>query len=162
MPGKLPRPCSAGAEIPSIKTERLPEVSALAAEMRDAVIELGEPRLPGEKNDRFLERVARAAGISFRSAKSLFYCEAQNPSARVVDSVRAALERRRAAADLRDRQLEEQARAKYQRSTAAVSSMLATAAVSDTDEIRDLLVELIGRLDRLCGMDSAVDQREAA
>lgn len=158
-------------EITSTKLERKFEVSAsaLAVEMKNAVIELGEQQ-PGEKNKRFLERAARAAGISFRSAKSLFYCEAQNPGSLIVDSVRAARDERRrtatakavAAAAARDKQLEDQARAKFQRSTAALSATLATAVVSDTDEIRGLLVELIVRLDRLCGVDSAVDRREAA
>jgi hypothetical protein len=66
-------------------------VSALIVEMREAIIELGGNRALFDTRDLWLERAARAAGVSKRMAKSFFYNEPCNPSAEVVESVRAAL-----------------------------------------------------------------------
>ena len=66
-------------------------MSALAAEMRGAIIELAGNPAVFDTRDRWLEKAARAAGISRRMAKSFFYSERTNPSAEVVESVRAAL-----------------------------------------------------------------------
>lgn len=69
---------------------------SLASEMRDAIIELaGNPKL-FDSRDLWLERAARAAGISKRMAKTFFYQEKCNPSAEVVDSVRRARDNLRA------------------------------------------------------------------
>jgi hypothetical protein len=65
-------------------------VSALIVEMREAIIELGGNRALFDTRDLWLERAARAAGISKRMAKSFFYNERCNPSSAVVESVRAA------------------------------------------------------------------------
>jgi hypothetical protein len=65
-------------------------VSALVAEMREAIIELAGDRALFDTRDRWLERAARAAGISRRMAKTFFYNEKCNPSSEVVDAVRAA------------------------------------------------------------------------
>lgn len=69
-------------------------MSVLAAEMRSAVIELGGPCASGER-DRWFERVARRAGISFRSAKSLFHRESEFPRSQTVERVRAAIKAKR-------------------------------------------------------------------
>lgn len=71
-------------------------VSKLVMEMRDAIIELAGNRALFDTRDRWLERAARAAGISRRMAKSFFYCERCNPSAEVVEAVRAARDNLRA------------------------------------------------------------------
>ncbi|MBF9234702.1 hypothetical protein [Microvirga alba] len=68
-------------------------------EMRDAIIELAGNRRGDETRDRWLERAARAAGISFRTAKAFFNREAKNPGIEAVEKVRVAL-RQNTPADL--------------------------------------------------------------
>lgn len=75
-------------------------VSALAVEMREAIIELAGNRALFDTRERWLERAARAAGISRRMAKTFFYTEKCNPSSEVVESVRAARDNLRTKAEL--------------------------------------------------------------
>ncbi len=65
-------------------------VSNLAIELREAIIELAGDRALFDTRDRWLDRAARAAGISRRMAKTFFYSEKCNPSSEVVESVRSA------------------------------------------------------------------------
>lgn len=65
-------------------------MSHIVDEMREAIIELAGSRALFDTRDRWLERAARAAGISRRMAKTFFYGEHCNPSAEVVDRVRRA------------------------------------------------------------------------
>jgi hypothetical protein len=65
-------------------------VSDLAIELREAIIELAGNRALFDTRDRWLDRAARAAGISRRMAKTFFYGEKCNPSAEVVAAVRSA------------------------------------------------------------------------
>ena len=74
-------------------------MSQVALEMRSAIISLAGDRAIFDSRDRWLERAARAAGISRRAAKTLFYAETNNPGSEVVEKVRAALNRKKAAED---------------------------------------------------------------
>jgi len=67
-------------------------VSELAAEMRQAIVVLAGERSWSETRPRWLERAARRAGISYRTARALFYCEPHEPRASVVERVRQAAE----------------------------------------------------------------------
>lgn len=71
-------------------------VSEVAIEMRKAIIELAGNRDVFDSRMRWLERAADRAGISYRTAKSFFYCEAANPSNSAVEMVRAARARKQA------------------------------------------------------------------
>lgn len=69
------------------------EPMSLAVEMRNAVILLAGERAWGETRQRWLERAARRAGISYRQARRLFYSEC-GAKADVVERVRAAVRNR--------------------------------------------------------------------
>ncbi len=70
-------------------------VSEVAIEMRKAVVDLAGPRAVFDSRARWLERAARAAGISPRMAKALFYCEIADPKNSVVEKIRAARARKK-------------------------------------------------------------------
>lgn len=73
---------------PETQTER---AVSTAYEMRQAIRPpRGPPRETDTRESR-IARAARAAGISFRQAKSLFYREATDPKSSVVERVRAAM-----------------------------------------------------------------------
>lgn len=128
-------------EISSNKTERLHELTAtLSLEMRTAIADLGGPRGDGDTRERVIERAARRAGISFRTAKSLFYGETSNPRASVVERVRAALSRRSI-------NREEHARAAAERAITELSSAIAGAILSGEDVDSHALARM---LDGLC------------
>jgi hypothetical protein len=65
----------------------------LVAEMRESIIRLGGERSWFETRQAWLDRAARIAGISARSAKALFYRETPDPKASVVERVRCAVEK---------------------------------------------------------------------
>lgn len=67
---------------------------SIAAEMKDAITLLAGPRGWHDNRKGWLNRAARAAGISSRQAYSLFYGEAKNPRAEIVERVREALRKR--------------------------------------------------------------------
>jgi hypothetical protein len=67
-----------------------------ANEMRDAIITLAGERGWGETRERWLERAATKAGVSYRTAKSLFYNELRDPRISIVTVVRHAIERKSA------------------------------------------------------------------
>lgn len=69
-------------------------VSEVAIEMRKAIIELAGSRAVFDSRTRWLERAAEKAGVSYRTAKALFYCEATNPHISAVEKVRAARARK--------------------------------------------------------------------
>lgn len=75
------------------KSSREQVVSELALEMRDAITTLAGQRGWSETRERWLDRAARSAGITYRQARSLFYCEG-NPRATLIEQVRAAVRRR--------------------------------------------------------------------
>lgn len=66
----------------------------VAAEMKDAIVFLAGPRGWHDNRKSWLSKGARAAGISYRQARSLFYQEAENPRSKIVEAVREALRKR--------------------------------------------------------------------
>lgn len=69
-------------------------VTTTAIEMRKAIIEIAGPRKLFDSRELWLDRAARAAGISKRTAKAIFYCECADPRASVVEKIREAQKRR--------------------------------------------------------------------
>jgi hypothetical protein len=65
----------------------------LVDELHHGIKILAGPRQWNDTRESWLARGARAAGVSFRTAKGLFYREWPDPRASVVDSVRAAVAR---------------------------------------------------------------------
>ena len=65
-------------------------VSALAAELRDAIIEIAGAPTWFENRKSWLARAARTAGIPHRTAKAIFYREVEDPRGSVVEKIRAA------------------------------------------------------------------------
>ncbi|MCJ2086514.1 hypothetical protein MKK88_11000 [Methylobacterium sp. E-005] len=76
------------------------KMSALADEMRAEIVWLAGPKMLGDSEKTLIGRAARAAGISFRKAKSFYYREALNPSAASVEAVRSARRRKETADDI--------------------------------------------------------------
>ena len=68
-------------------------MTALVDEMHSAIVALAGPRSSYDNRESMISRAAKAADISYRQAKSFFYRESANPSARVVARVRSALAR---------------------------------------------------------------------
>ncbi len=68
-------------------------MTALVDEMHSAIVALAGPRSSYDSRESMISRAAKAADISYRQAKSFFYRESANPSARVVARVRNALAR---------------------------------------------------------------------
>ena len=66
-------------------------MTVLADEMHDAIVKLAGDREVFDSRERWLERAARRAGISFRTAKSLFYREGADPRASVIEKIRTAV-----------------------------------------------------------------------
>ena len=71
-------------------------VSNVSIEMRESIISLAGERGWCDTRQQWLEVAARKAGISYRSAKSLFYAEMPDPKASIVMRVRAAIEKKQA------------------------------------------------------------------
>lgn len=65
-------------------------VSSMAAELRDAIIEIAGPPTWFENRKSWLARAARTAGIPHRTAKAIFYREVGDPRASVVEKIRSA------------------------------------------------------------------------
>ena len=62
----------------------------LLREMKEKVKLLAGPWVDSDTKEARIARAARAAGISFRQAKSLYYGETQDPRSSVVERVREA------------------------------------------------------------------------
>jgi hypothetical protein len=107
---------------------------SLVVEMREAIIELAGNRALYDTRDLWLERAARVAGISKRMAKTFFYNEPCNPSAEVVDAVRAARDNLRA--KTRDNaNVANAARVEYRQLLARIERIESAIRVQDADEI---------------------------
>lgn len=63
----------------------------IADEMHDAIVKLAGDREVYDSRERWLQRAARRAGISFRTAKALFYREVPDPRASVIEKIRTAV-----------------------------------------------------------------------
>lgn len=70
----------------------------VAEEMRRGIVLLAGERNWHETRQRWLERAAKAAGITYRAARSLFYAEPHAPRPSVIARVRRAVETREAKA----------------------------------------------------------------
>lgn len=58
---------------------------------RDAVTALAGVKLPGDTQERWLERAATRTGLSFRTIKSLFYGETSDPPTSVSRALEQAM-----------------------------------------------------------------------
>lgn len=82
-------------EISSAGTERNEPVStaatmSLADEMAEAIAVLAGPKTHNDGIDSWLCRAARRAGITYRTARALYYGEMPDPRTSVSDAVRRA------------------------------------------------------------------------
>ena len=69
---------------------------SIAAELKQGIAELAEPRSPEDNRKSMIARAARRAGINYRTAKALFYEEIPDPKYSIVAAVRGALARKAA------------------------------------------------------------------
>lgn len=115
-------------------------LSELANEMRDGIVALAGERNWKETRARWLERAARAAGISYRTARAIFYGEIRDPRGSVVERVRCALGEKAREAKPRDEfdLFKERLSALEARLLAVDAEMHA----SDLAALRDLLRDL--------------------
>ena len=90
------------AEKPDTKPERIPESRmtnplvgtqkmSIALQMQRDIKLLAGPRRSGDNHESMIARAARAAGISYRQAKTFFYGESDDPRSKSVEAVRAAV-----------------------------------------------------------------------
>ena len=77
----------------SEKVSGVRRVSDVSIEMRSHIIGLAGPRHWHDTRESWLAKAARKAGISYRCARSLFYCEQIDPRFSIVERVRAASSR---------------------------------------------------------------------
>ena len=68
-------------------------MNSIASETREYLIAIAGDRLWSETREAWLARAARQCGISFRSARSLFYGTMPNPRADFVERIRIAAEK---------------------------------------------------------------------
>lgn len=94
--------------------------SSLADEMKNALIDLGGPCEPGNR-PRWLARVAGRVGITYRSAKTVFYREKDYPNSCVVEAINAA----RDAANREKKRAQQEKEASERDAMAAVFERLA-------------------------------------
>lgn len=80
--------------VPEKLSEGAEFMTALAAEMRDALATIAGPRSFHDTRGSWLAKAARTAGISYRQAKAFWYGEVRNPRAEDVEKIRAALKAR--------------------------------------------------------------------
>jgi hypothetical protein len=84
------------AEKSSVNAEKLStgaenSMSDIVIEMHEKIALLGGDRTWHDNRDSWLSRAARNAGISYRTAKALFYKERLDPKSSVVERVRSAV-----------------------------------------------------------------------
>lgn len=94
----------------------------ISIEMHSAISKLAGHRDWRDTRGRWLEKAARAAGISYRQAKSLFYGETKDPKWSVVEKVRAARDRMLAAQEAGARDDRDTILARLERLEAIASS----------------------------------------
>ena len=125
-------------------------MSSLAIEMRQGIIRLAGERSWFETRQRWLERAARIAGISTRTAKALFYCEIVDPKSSVVERVRSAL---------RDFDREQEAKARDERSDILerIARIESRMGQTDPDFFSSQAAGLRASICDGSGVDSAVD-----
>jgi hypothetical protein len=102
-------------------------VSAVAVELQEAIVALAGPRGTYDNRESMLARAARRAGISYRQAKTLFYCECNDPKSSLTDKVRAA----------KAKQIEDEARHEYQTLLSRSATLQVALGISDEDFHRD-------------------------
>lgn len=105
-------------------------LTALAAEMRDAIIEIAGAPAWFENRKSWLARAARAAGIPHRTAKAIFYREVEDPRASVVEKIRNARARLHAAQNKSEAKARDEYRTLCER-IASLEARLATAQHAD-------------------------------
>jgi hypothetical protein len=84
------------AEISSDRPEKPseePSLTDLPTVLRESIVRLAGQRSWSDSRNTWLKRAARAASITPRQAKSLFYMESDNPSGVVVFNVLRAVNR---------------------------------------------------------------------
>lgn len=64
---------------------------SIVVEMQTSIYKLAGERRPSDTRESMIARAARAAGISYRQAKSIYYAETENPRAQVIEAVRKAI-----------------------------------------------------------------------
>lgn len=125
-------------------------VSQISAEMRQSIISLAGVRGWGETRQRWIEKAARKAGISYRTTKSLFYSEMPDPKASIVARVRQAAEKK-----LTSR--EGQAQNEFARLESRLRHIEKHLAAIDPDFDRNVVVENGREIHGLGCEDSPVD-----
>ena len=83
---------TAGSTVAEISSDR-PENSDLPTVLRESIVRLAGQLAWSDNRNTWLNRAARAASITPRQAKSLFYMESDNPSGVVVFNVLRAVNR---------------------------------------------------------------------
>ena len=127
-------------------------VSDVAMEMHKSIITLAGEREWFENRDRWLEKAAHAAGISYRRAKAFFYRESVDPKSSAVDRVRIAVKRLEASKQ------EAAARDEYIGLLERITTLAARLDATDEDFHREVVAGLRGALLQGGGAGRPVDR----
>lgn len=82
------------AESQSTKPERKEAVTSVSLDWKASIVELAGGRRDSDTKESMIARAARAAGISYRTAKSLYYGETEDPKTSVAQKINETLQRR--------------------------------------------------------------------
>ena len=125
-------------------------VTEIAIEMRNSIIVLAGERGWAETRQRWLERAARQAGISYRAARALFYLEEHEPGASVVERIRVAVQRRK--------DTEEATRVEFKQTVERLGFLVDRLATIDPDFHRQALRALRSTAPIARGEDRTMDR----
>ena len=123
-------------------------VTTVAFEMKSSIARLAGPRAVHDTRESWLRRGARAAGISYRQAKSLFYGESADPRSSTVEAVRVALAQRR--------HKEAAAREEFRAAIQLIEDFERGLAAFDADLAREVADQALGGLREARRMDRSV------
>ncbi len=66
-------------------------VNDICTEMQDGIVLLAGERSAFDTKESWIANAGRIAGVSYRTAKTFFYKESENPNSKSVDKVRAVV-----------------------------------------------------------------------
>ena len=143
--------------MPDKFADRSNVVTTVAFALKRDLTTLCGPRGEHDTRESWLRRGARAAGISYRQARSFFYCEHGDPRSGAALRVQDALARRRNAAA--EQQAEEAAaRDEFRAALRRIEILEQRLAAFDPDVARAMADAALGGLAQARRVDRPVDQ----
>lgn len=143
--------------MPDKFADRSNVVTTVAFELKRDMTAVCGPRHEHDTRESWLRRGARAAGISYRQARSFFYCEHEDPRSAAALKLRDALEKRRQAA-LEQQVQEDIARAEFRAALHRIQIIEERLAAFDPDVARAMADAALGGLAQARRVHRSMDQ----